>query len=140
MNLRYWARDLKEFVYSTEWDKGDGVENPHRALSRFFGHAAYYAQDGIQLGMGRNDKTGREIYEGDIVEVENGGGLLGKFVVKFGRVERTVVGLHGNVYWPVEINGFYFESKDGKPCFSITKNFNGGHDLEVTKVVGHIYQ
>lgn len=85
------------------------------------------------------DKTGKEIYEGDIVEVEHETGV-NRFLVKFGPINRIVMG-HNGTGLPVEIVCFYFEGLDDHlPYFSITNNFRGEHDLAGTKVIGNIFE
>ncbi len=85
------------------------------------------------------DKNGKEIYGGDIVEVGTNG-RPNKFVVKFGLVERLVSSHDAKSWFPVEISCFYFEGVDGLPYFSITDNFLGGNDLEITEVIGNIHE
>ena len=84
---------------------------------------------------GLKDRAFTEIFEGDIVEIENGKGT-NRLVVKRGVVERKMA-----TGWSVDIPCFYFENiKTGFPAFPIVKNWAGKHDLEMMIVVGDIYK
>ncbi len=87
---------------------------------------------------GIKDCKDKEIYEGDIVKVYNDNN---RFIVRFGKVERKVVSYDCYVDYPVEINGFYFESlEDKKAYFSITTNCFGENDLAGTEIIGNIFE
>ncbi len=92
----------------------------------------------VQQGMNRKDKNGKQIYEGDYVEVETECGYKNLFEVKFGTVRRVT----DQGAW-IEINGFYFEDpynlgEGGK--FSIVQNWKGCNDLFVTEIIGNIFE
>ena len=94
----------------------------------------------FEMWTGAYDINGEEIYKGDIVEVNTVDGY-NRFEVKFGVCNRIM-----DTGAAVEIRGFYFsmiapgEAYHGKPYFSITNNWRGGHDLEVTKVIGTVLE
>lgn len=119
-NAHSWTKP--KFWYSYETDKS----------ATFWQWAENHKlENKVQQYIGVQDKNGRDIYEGDIVNV-NGR----KFEVKFGKVQRDVVGYDG-VVRTLEFNTFYFKGIDGLAYFSIVGEI---HDLELTEVIGNIYE
>ena len=78
------------------------------------------------------DRSGRKIYEGDIVSLINEDGNEIQIICEFGMVKRQIY------EHEVEISCFSFRMPDGRHCFPIVKNYIGKHDTELYKVIGHI--
>ena len=83
---------------------------------------------------GLSDKNGKEIYEGDFINLINADGKSINVVCKFGTVRREIF---ENT---VDITGFYFELSNGRKTFPIVNNYLGKHDLEIFEVIGNIYE
>ena len=86
---------------------------------------------------GMLDKNGNRIFEGDVVDVTNGK-HTNRFEVKFGPVRRTVLSHDGTQHFELELNSFYFE-RDGQSFFPIVENADKIHDLQMTEIVGNVY-
>lgn len=102
LKFRYYDAILKKMVYSSEWDTSD---NP---LSYFFRSAKSFAHETIiQQYTGLKDETGKEIYEGDIVNWsdnqgwEDGRTFTGFYEVKWNEdtLRFDFYEVHGNVWW-----------------------------------------
>ncbi|MBP1924613.1 putative phage protein (TIGR01671 family) [Sedimentibacter acidaminivorans] len=84
---------------------------------------------------GLKDKNGKEIYEGDIIQLKNEDLEVIKVVCEFGTAKRQIF---DNL---VEITGFYFKRLcDDKKTFPIANNYLGKHDLELFEIIGNIYE
>lgn len=81
---------------------------------------------------------GERLGEGDIVEVATESGTPNIFIVRYGSVRRKM-----DTGAVVDIECFYFALHDpqswhhGKPYFQMARNWQGGHDASITKVIGN---
>lgn len=82
---------------------------------------------------GLKDKNGKEIWEGDIMELVNAGNEVIRCVCEFGSAIREI---YGN---KVEIIGFYFTLENGLKTFPIIQNYLGVHDTKVFSNIGNIH-
>ena len=85
-----------------------------------------------RLFSGFQDKDGKDIYEGDIIELIDETGALVNVTCVYGSAIRQIFENE------VEIHGFYFLKEDRK-TFPIVNNFAGRHDTETFKIIGDIY-
>lgn len=95
----------------------------------------YFPRDcEIMQFTGLLDRHGKEIYEGDILQIEAVNHVMVNVVCEFGIARRKM--LSG---YEVDIPSFYFKRSD-LLSFPITNNWNHKHDLEMIEVIGNIYE
>lgn len=83
----------------------------------------------------QTDMKMQEIYENDILEIEEDGSKIINVVCKFGIATRVMEsGLE------VDIPSFYLEKSDGFKSFPIVRNWQFTHDLNIINVIGNIYE
>ena len=89
----------------------------------------------IMQSTGLQDSKGVEIFEGDVLEVENEDGDMNKLIVKYGIARREMAS-----GWEVDIPCFYFDlvGADFK-AFPIVNNYAGKHDLEMLEIIGNVH-
>lgn len=83
---------------------------------------------------GLKDRNGREIYEGDIINLTNTAGVSINVVCEFGTARRVIF---ENT---VDITGCYFKLSNGEKTFPIVSNYAGKHDLDLFEIIGNIYE
>src|SRR3984957_7826238 len=85
--------------------------------------------------IGVPDKTGKQVFEGDIMQCIDDSGEKTIFVCEYGIARRIMQsGIE------VDIPSFYFLKSDGRKSFPIVKNYIGKHDLQIIEIVGNIYE
>ena len=127
IKFRTWDKDNKCWYHSTQLvirpysgKVNDGATTPNVELIQY---------------TGLIDKNGKEIYEGDIIQLVNEDLEVIKVVCEFGAANRQIF---DNL---VEITGFYFKRIcDDRKTFPIVNNYLGKHDLELFEVIGNIYE
>lgn len=128
--FRVW----EEVSETMDYDMDKILKNPSIIPSKLFSGEDKTLK--ILWYFGKQDKNGKDIYQGDIIKLVNEMGNEIFVVCEFGNVEREIKGLKLN---NCEITGFYYYL-DNIKTFPIVKNYKGVSDYELFEVVGNIYE
>jgi len=91
------------------------------------------------LAYGQPDSKGKQIFEGDILELSNKDGKRVVVVCVFGTAGRQLRNFVGEIN-ECQITGFYFLINKRYPTFPIVKNYAGKNDLEIMTIIGNIVE
>lgn len=123
------------------WDKQDKVFVADNVVGNILyeihANKHHDLNDGfiLQQFTGLIDKTGQDIYEGDILQLVDDAGNEIKVTCEFGLHKRKM-----DSGYEVKIAGFAFISPLGMPTFPIIHNYAGKSDLDIMEVIGNIYE
>jgi len=114
--LQFWTDSQG---YDERWEGSDWLEIDINTLGQY---------------IGLSDKTSKEIYSGDILEIKTDLGRIEKFTVEWGIHKRWM-----KSGFEVEIPSFAFVSEDGFPTYPILNNYINVRDMDIIKVIGNIH-
>lgn len=124
--------------YVNPMAKGDVLNDKDTAsLSPF--NTKYPDNTPTMQFIGHQDKNGKDIYSGDILELVDSIGRKIQVICEFGDYERQLRNFVGDIH-NCQITGFAFLVNNRYPTFPIIKNYLGVCDLEIMEVIGNIYQ
>jgi uncharacterized phage protein (TIGR01671 family) len=110
-------------------------ENDSACISPF--NTKFPPESPVMDHFGYPDKNGKDIYQGDIIELTNDRNEKIRVVCEYGTVQRRIVGGTVNL---CDITGFYFRNQHGQATFPIFENYQGKNDVELFEVIGNIYE
>ncbi|ACZ07710.1 YopX protein [Sebaldella termitidis] len=91
----------------------------------------------------KKDITGKDIFEGDIIQFHDNDGNAGRMIVKYGELEHMVLSKYNQTLKKVKMWGFYFEvsDEDKKVLWRAENDDRTENDIEKEiKIVGNIYE
>lgn len=91
------------------------------------------------LFSGKQDKKGKDIYDGDILKLINREGKEMLVLCQYGSFERQLRNFMGEIN-NCEITGFAFLVANRYPTFPLVKNYLNKNDLQIMEVIGNIHE
>lgn len=137
IKFRAWDRNYNRFVY-TDWNSFRNWYNEEKGGKVVCPRGSSYEKDYLSKPMqlvGIPDKNGKEIYEGDILQIKTQSGRVEMFTCEYGIHKRWMAS-----GWEVQIPGFAFVDSTKHPTFPILENYLNGNDLDIIEVIGNIYE
>ena len=148
IKCRAWDAEVEEFVYSDQDNDDVWFEFKDGTLKAFALHGMDAGSideppqpicdelEPPEMFIGWYDKDGKEMFVGDITEIQAEDGKLNRFVIRFGVARRWM-----GTGWLVDIPSFYFDLIGGDfKAFPIVENYKGVHDLIMMKIIGNVYE
>lgn len=129
--FRVWEEISNTMLY----DMDSILKNPSVIPSKLFSGEDETLK--ILWHFGKQDKNGKDIYQGDIIKLINELGNEIFVVCEFGNAEREIMGVKLS---NCEITGLYFKLENGIKTFPILKNYKGVSDYDLFEVVGNVYE
>lgn len=113
-------------------------ENDLACLSPF--NTKFPPEAPVMKFFGRQDKNGKDIFAGDIIQLINDNNEYIRVVCEYGTVQRRILGGIIHQVNLCDITGFYFRNDSGVATFPIFENYQGKNDVELFEVIGNIYE
>lgn len=129
IKFRAWDDDDNKMYYFDLRDYMQTREDGQEEL------CTSHASPTLMQFTGVKDKNGKEVYEGDIIQLIDDAGDTIRTEVKWGNHRRQM-----GTGVIVDIPGFAFIKPDGAASFPIVNNYQGKHDTEIFEIVGNIYE
>ena len=134
IKFRAWEKEPKDDVPHFIYNVVVGANGPHHVLGNSGFMQQMQAEDFvIEQFTGLKDKNGKEIYEGDIVDIRNG-------VVFLDSMRDRHDGGFGisEVIWGW--SGFWARPLNGGPCASMAEFITEKEDCKDVEIIGNIHE